>query len=243
MNRLDQITELYLGGQSPREFLENGGDAREYAELVFNGTIFGRHEDPAAPEVGINTVDDLTDALTEILAAAQERRQRQLDALNVARAGTQFQPLNPDSPTVLVQVRLTEALRNQVDTAAALAGVTRSEWLRTAAEKALERGTMLKPDTILTVQPAGNVLRPYEVTVVEALTGDAPNPYALNELEEQVRVALGHTSAYAENEDGDLIADGVNEDLYEPTVAELLPFVTLAVIGKILDADVTIKAV
>lgn len=57
---------------------------------------------------------------------------RRLEALEKHRAGTQFQPLDADSPTVLVQVRLTEAQRDQVDVAAQAAGLSRSEAVRAA---------------------------------------------------------------------------------------------------------------
>lgn len=50
---------------------------------------------------------------------------------------TTFKPLDPDSPTVLLQVRVTQALLDQVDAAAATAGVTRSELVRRALKAAV----------------------------------------------------------------------------------------------------------
>jgi len=58
---LQIIEERYLG-QSIEEFLANNGDPREYARLVFAGEVFP-HEDPAAPELGIETEADLVEAL------------------------------------------------------------------------------------------------------------------------------------------------------------------------------------
>lgn len=63
MRRLQQIEERYLGGQSLAEFHATGGDIGEYARQVFAGVIFGPDVDPAAPELGIETADDLADAL------------------------------------------------------------------------------------------------------------------------------------------------------------------------------------
>jgi len=56
------IADRYLGGQSVERFLAEGGDAREYARLVFAGEVFP-HEDPAAPELGVETEADLVEAL------------------------------------------------------------------------------------------------------------------------------------------------------------------------------------
>lgn len=66
-------------------------------------------------------------------------RERQLAALEAHRAASQFTPLDPTSPTVLLQVRAPSALVERVDSAATVAGVTRSEWVRRALEEALER--------------------------------------------------------------------------------------------------------
>lgn len=63
---LQKIEERYLG-QSIEEFLANDGDPREYARLVFAGAIFP-YEDPARPELGVETEADLVEAL-ELLAS------------------------------------------------------------------------------------------------------------------------------------------------------------------------------
>ena len=65
-------------------------------------------------------------------------RAAQLAALAANREGTQFRPLDADSPTVLVQVRLTEAQRDQVDVAAQAAGLSRSEAVRAALRRWLD---------------------------------------------------------------------------------------------------------
>lgn len=74
--RLAQIEEKYLG-QSIAEFLANGGDVREYARLVFAGEVFP-HEDPAAPDLGVETEADLVEAL-EALARTAALQVRTLD--------------------------------------------------------------------------------------------------------------------------------------------------------------------
>ena len=86
---LREIEERYLGGQTPAEFLRNGGDEREYAHQVFTRQIFGPHENPAAPDVGIETEDDLAEALASILAPTR----RQLAALDAHRGATQYPAL------------------------------------------------------------------------------------------------------------------------------------------------------
>ena len=65
--RLAQIEEKYMG-QSIEEFLANGGDVREYARLVFAGEVFP-YEDPARPELGVNTEEDLASALEQLAAS------------------------------------------------------------------------------------------------------------------------------------------------------------------------------
>lgn len=47
---------------------------------------------------------------------------------------TTFKPLDPASPTVLLQVRVPQALIDRVDAAAHAEGVTRSELVRRALE-------------------------------------------------------------------------------------------------------------
>lgn len=51
---------------------------------------------------------------------------------------TQFQPLDATSPTVLVQLKMPQALLEELDAAADEAGLTRSAALRQAAEAWLE---------------------------------------------------------------------------------------------------------
>lgn len=63
---LQAIADRYLGSQTPEEFLENAGTAAEYARDVFAGRVFGT-DDPASPDLGINTEADLTEALEAIL--------------------------------------------------------------------------------------------------------------------------------------------------------------------------------
>lgn len=55
------LEERYLG-QSLEAFLNEGGDIREYAKLVFNGTIFP-YEDVTDAELDIHTEEDLVAAL------------------------------------------------------------------------------------------------------------------------------------------------------------------------------------
>jgi hypothetical protein len=128
---LREIEERYLGGQTPTEFLQAGGDAREYARQVFSRAVFGRDENPAAPDIGVEDEDDLVEALEAVLAPARAR----LRALENHRAGTQFQPLDPGSRTVTVQVRVPAALVARVDAVAGVGG--RSAWIRDAIEKRL----------------------------------------------------------------------------------------------------------
>ena len=59
-------------------------------------------------------------------------RARRLRALAEHRAGTQFQPLDAASPTVLVQFKAPEALRDALDKAAQARGLSRSEAAREA---------------------------------------------------------------------------------------------------------------
>jgi hypothetical protein len=75
--RLARIEAKYLG-QDIEEFLVFGGDAREYARLVFAGQIFGPGEDPRDEGLGIGTEADLVEAL-EALARAAVLRVRTLD--------------------------------------------------------------------------------------------------------------------------------------------------------------------
>lgn len=67
-------------------------------------------------------------------ALAALRRLRQRRALADSREATQFQPLDPDSPTVLLQVRVPQALLDRLDADAAAEGVTRSELVRRRLE-------------------------------------------------------------------------------------------------------------
>ena len=68
---LQKIEERYLG-QSIEEFLAYGGDPREYARLVFAGEVFP-YEDPARPELGVNTEEDLASALEQLAASVDAR--------------------------------------------------------------------------------------------------------------------------------------------------------------------------
>lgn len=131
MSRLEKIREAYLN-QPISEFLDNDGNAREYAQLVFEGVIFGPGEDVTDPELGIHTVDDLAEAIEEMIEEAAEARQRQLAALEEHRAGTQFRPLDESSPTVSVLLKLPESLRDELDVAAQARGLNRSEAMRAA---------------------------------------------------------------------------------------------------------------
>lgn len=126
---LDAIAERYLGGQSPAEFEANGGDPREYAELVFSGAVWPG-ENPAAPDIGIEDVDDLVQALVLLITNDPRRA-----ALAGHRAGTQFQPLDPTSPTTLLQVRVPLSLIERIDSARH--ELSRSEYVRAALEQAL----------------------------------------------------------------------------------------------------------
>lgn len=62
-------------------------------------------------------------------------RNARLAALEEHRAATQFQPLDPASPTVKIEMRLPAVLRDRVDAAADAAGVSRSEWIRALLEE------------------------------------------------------------------------------------------------------------
>lgn len=130
---LEKIRELYLN-QPISEFLENDGNAREYAQLVFDGVIFGPGVDPRSPELGIETVDDLAEALEALVREHVEARQRQLDALEP----TKWEPLDENSPTVSVLFKLPESLRDAVDVKAQERGVNRSEAIRAALVAWLE---------------------------------------------------------------------------------------------------------
>lgn len=125
-DRLERIQDAYLN-QPIREFLDNDGNADEYAALVFNGEIFGAGQEVIDEELGILTAEDLADALRMLLA-----KENQLRALDEHRTGTQFQPLDQSSPTALVQVKMTEALRDELDVAAQERGLSRSAAIREA---------------------------------------------------------------------------------------------------------------
>ena len=101
MSRLEKIRELYLG-QPVREFLDNDGNAKEYAELVFSGAIFGPGQEVIDEELGILTADDLAEAIQGLVEREQSARAARVAALEEHRAGTQFQPLDESSPTVSV---------------------------------------------------------------------------------------------------------------------------------------------
>lgn len=62
-----------------------------------------------------------------------------LDSLGRRRqpkqAATQFQPLRPGEPTVKIEIRVPQSLRDAVDAAATAAGQTRSEFVRAALEQ------------------------------------------------------------------------------------------------------------
>jgi len=134
---LEQIRETYLG-QSINEFLESGGDAREYARLVFNGEIFGPGEDPADPDLGILTADDLAEALEQLIEQRNAARAAQLKALAENREGTQFKPLDPDSPTVRLEVRAPASLVARVAAEADARSLTRSDVVRLALQAWLD---------------------------------------------------------------------------------------------------------
>lgn len=58
-----------------------------------------------------------------------------LAALARSREATQFQPLDPASPSRPVQVRVPLAVLEQLDEAATAAGLTRSQAVRLAVEE------------------------------------------------------------------------------------------------------------
>lgn len=62
-------------------------------------------------------------------------RDKRIAALERHREATQFQPLDPASPTVKIEVRLPATLRDRMDAAAEAAGLTRSEWMRDLLEQ------------------------------------------------------------------------------------------------------------
>lgn len=64
--RLQAVQDKYLGGQSMQDFHANGGNSKEYAQLVFAGAIFGAGEDPADASLGITTSQGLEAALLEL---------------------------------------------------------------------------------------------------------------------------------------------------------------------------------
>ena len=131
MSRLEKIRELYLG-QPVREFLDNDGNAKEYAELVFSGAIFGPGQEVIDEELGILTADDLAEAIQGLVEREQSARAARVAALEEHRAGTQFQPLDESSPTVSVLLKLPEALRDELDVAAQERGLSRSAAMRAA---------------------------------------------------------------------------------------------------------------
>lgn len=131
-DRLERIQDAYLN-QPIREFLDNDGNADEYAALVFNGEIFGAGQEVIDEELGILTAEDLADALRMLLA-----KENQLRALDEHRTGTQFQPLDDTSPTVLVQFKAPESLRGALDETAQARGLSRSEAVREAITSWLE---------------------------------------------------------------------------------------------------------
>lgn len=65
---LNLIVDRYLN-QSLEEFHQEGGNIRDFARQVFAGEVFG-NDNPAAPDLGIETEEDLVNALEA--AAAQE---------------------------------------------------------------------------------------------------------------------------------------------------------------------------
>lgn len=133
---LEAIREKYLG-QSINEFLESGGDAREYAHLVFTNQL-GWNDDPADPELGILTETDLADALEQLVEQRNDARAAQLAALASNREGTQFKPLDPDSPTVRLEVRAPASLVARVAAAADARSLTRSDVVRVALQAWLD---------------------------------------------------------------------------------------------------------
>lgn len=91
---LQAIEERYLG-QSISEFLSSGGNIREYASLVFAGAIFP-NDDPAAPDLGVETEQDLTAALEQlagpITIATLDPNERGL----ITRAGVEIDEVHFD---------------------------------------------------------------------------------------------------------------------------------------------------
>lgn len=65
-------------------------------------------------------------------------RAAQLAALARHRGGTQFQPLDAASPTVLLQAKVSEEQRDRLDAAAQSRGLTRSEAVRAAIQSWLD---------------------------------------------------------------------------------------------------------
>lgn len=62
-------------------------------------------------------------------------RLARLDALAENREATQFQPLDPSSPTILLQVRVPQSLLDRID--GARGSQTRSQFVRNALERSL----------------------------------------------------------------------------------------------------------
>lgn len=128
-----KIQEAYLG-QPISEFVENGGNPREYAKLVFNGEIWPG-DDPRNASLGIDSEEDLAVALEQLIERWEEGRRKRLAALEEHRDP---HPLNPASPTVRFDVRIPQVDLERLDATAAARGVTRSAAVRAAIEAWLE---------------------------------------------------------------------------------------------------------
>lgn len=65
------------------------------------------------------------------------RHPKQLEALDTHRTATQFKPIDPNSPSVRLAIRIPKGFLEQLDAAAEAAGVTRSELIRTWLQERL----------------------------------------------------------------------------------------------------------
>lgn len=133
MPRLEKIQELYLG-QTIEEFLDNDGNVDEYARRVFTGEVFGPGQEVVDEDLEVLTAEDLADALRGLVERAQEER-----GYLPRDAAGRFADLDPESPTVLVQVKMPAALRDAVDVAAQERGLRRSDAIREALTAWLAR--------------------------------------------------------------------------------------------------------
>lgn len=139
-----------LGAWDAREY-EGGFDAlEELRSWVRNGWVFESREAAEAEAAGRNGRWDVSELdagdVAELIARfvldedpvdahARAGEARRLAALEEHREGTQFQPLDPDSPSTRLELRIPRSLVDRID--AARGNQSRSEWIRAAIEAAL----------------------------------------------------------------------------------------------------------